>query len=108
MANAAAIFFLDAVSRNIEKRCNHYRLIVACMQSGASQDRSVIVGWSTAPRDQLIEENLWQLLEETGSRPAHASKDRIITPIGDETGSTTPRSLGEVGIIWVHLKPVCL
>ena len=43
-----------------------------------------------------------------GSRPARASKDRIITPIGDETGWTTPRSLGEVGMTSVHSKPVCL
>ena len=38
-------FFLGApVSINIEKRCNHYRLIVACMLSGASRNRPVIVG----------------------------------------------------------------
>ena len=46
---------------HIEKRCNHYTLIVACMLSGASQDRPVIVGWSSAPRDQVIEKSLGQL-----------------------------------------------
>ena len=66
------------------------------MLSGASQDRPVIVGWSTAPRGQVIEEKFWATPEETGSRPARAGKDRIIThPIGDETGWTTARSLGE-------------
>ena len=45
--------------------------------------------------------------EETGSRPAPAGKDRIITQrIGDETGWTTARSLGEVGATSVHSKPV--
>ena len=108
-ASRTANFLLDAVSMNIEKRCNHYRLIVACMLSGASQDRPVIVGWSTAPRGQVIEEKSWATPEETGSRPARAGKDRIIThPIGDETGWTTARSLGEVGTTSVHSKPVCL
>jgi hypothetical protein len=37
-----ANFFLDPVSMMIEKRCNHYRQIVACMLSGASRDRPVI------------------------------------------------------------------
>ena len=51
----------------------------------------------------------WATPEETGSRPARAGKDRIIThPIGDETGWTTARSLGEVGTTSVHSKPVCL
>jgi hypothetical protein len=65
-----------AVSMNIEKRCNHYRLIVACILSGASQDRPVIVGWSTAPRG-LVDctswsghrGESWATPEETGSRP---------------------------------------
>ena len=86
------------MSINIEKRCNHYRLIVACMLSGASRNRPVIVGWSTALRGEVINESLGQLPEETGSRPTRAGKDRIIThPIGDETGWITARSLGEVG-----------
>jgi hypothetical protein len=38
---------------------------------------------------------------------ARAGKDRIIThPIGDETGWTTARSLGEVGATSAHSKPV--
>jgi hypothetical protein len=45
--------------------------------------------------------------EETGSRPAPAGKDRIITdPIGYETGWTIARSLGEVGTTSVHSNPV--
>ena len=48
------VFFWAPVSINIEKRCNHYRLIVACMLSGASRDRPVIVGWSTALRGHVI------------------------------------------------------
>ena len=54
---------------NIEKRCNHYTLIVACMLSGASQDRPVIVGWSTAPRDQVIQESLGQVPKKLAAGP---------------------------------------
>ena len=106
-AAALRIFFWAPVSINIEKRCNHYRLIVACMLSGASRDRPVIVGWSTALRGQVINEKSRATPEETGSRPAPAGKDRIITQrIGDETGWTTARSLGEVGATSVHSKRV--
>ena len=62
-------FFWTPVSMNIEKRCNHYRLIVACMLSGASQDRSVIVGWSTAPRGQVNKESLGQLPKKLAAGP---------------------------------------
>src|SRR3974390_694950 len=62
-------FFLDAVSMNVEKWCNHYRLIVPCMLSGASQGRPVIVGWSIAPCGQGIEENLGQLLKKLTAGP---------------------------------------
>jgi hypothetical protein len=63
-------FFLGArLSINIEKRCNHYRLIVACMLSGASRDRAVIVGWSTALRGQVINESLGQLPKKLAAGP---------------------------------------
>ena len=40
----------------------------------------------------------WATPEGTGSRPARAGKDQIIThPIGHETGWTAARSLGELG-----------
>jgi hypothetical protein len=39
---------------NFEQRCNHYRLILACMLSGVSRDRPVIVGWSTALRGRSL------------------------------------------------------
>src|SRR3984893_18325927 len=54
-------FFVGAISINFEKRCNHCRLIVACMLSGASRNRPVIVGWSTALRGEVINESLGQL-----------------------------------------------
>ena len=54
---------------NIEKRCNHYRLIVPCMLSGASQGRPVIVGWSIAPCGQVIEDNLGQLPKKLTAGP---------------------------------------
>jgi hypothetical protein len=38
----------------IEKRCNHYRQIVACMLSGASGDRPVIVRWPTLRRADWV------------------------------------------------------
>ena len=66
---ALQIFFWAPVSINIEKRCNHYRLIVACMLSGASRDRPVIVGWSTAPRGQVINESLGQLPKKLAAGP---------------------------------------
>ena len=104
-AAALQIFFWAPVSINIEKRCNHYRLIVACMLSGVSRDRPVIVGWSTALRGQVINEKSRATPEETGSRPARAGKDRNHPhPIGDET--VDARSLGEVGTTSVHSKPV--
>src|SRR3954464_12373025 len=40
-AAALQIFFWAPVSIKIEKRYNHYRLIVACMLSGASRHRPV-------------------------------------------------------------------
>ena len=66
---ARSIFFWAPVSINIEKRCNHYRLIVACMLSGASRDRAVIVGWSTALRGQVINESLGQLPKKLAAGP---------------------------------------
>src|SRR5436189_2612825 len=54
---------------NIEKRCNHFRLIVACMLSGASRDRPVIVGWSTAHRGRVINESLGQLAKKLAAAP---------------------------------------
>jgi hypothetical protein len=78
------------------------------MLSGASQDRPVIVGWSTAPRGQVIKESLGQLPKKLAAGPRVLAKDRIIThPIGDETGWTTARSLGKVGATSVRSKPVC-
>ena len=56
--HAANFFWGAPVSINIEKRCNHYRLIVACMLSGASRNRPVIVGWSTALRGEVINETI--------------------------------------------------
>jgi hypothetical protein len=101
------IFFWAPVSINIEKRCNHYRLIVACMLSGVRSIHPEIVGWSTAPRGQVINENLGQVLKKLVSRPARPGKDRIITdPIGYETGWTIARSLGGVGTTSVHSNPV--
>src|SRR4051812_23958119 len=63
------IFFWTAISMNIEKRCNHFRLIVACMLSGASRDRPVIVGWSTAHRGRVINESLGQLPKKLAPSP---------------------------------------
>ena len=58
---AVTNFFLGARLDQYREKCNHYRLIVACMLSGASRDRPVIVGWSTALRGQVINESLGQL-----------------------------------------------
>jgi hypothetical protein len=51
---ALQIIFGGAVSINFERRCNHYRLILACMLSGVSRDRPVIGGWSTALRGEVM------------------------------------------------------
>src|SRR5436190_23764391 len=68
-AVALQIFFWAPVSINIEKRCNHYTLIVACMLSGASRDRPVIVGWSTALRGQVIHESLGHVPKKLAAGP---------------------------------------
>jgi hypothetical protein len=39
------------------------------MLSGASQDRPVIVGWSSAPRGQVIKESLGQLPKKLAAGP---------------------------------------
>ena len=65
------------------------------MLSGVRPIHPEIVGWSTAPRGQVINESLGQVPKKLVSRPARAGKDRIITdPIGYETGWTIARSLG--------------
>ena len=77
------------------------------MLSGVRPILPEIVGWSTAPRGQVINESLGQVPKLLVSRPARAGKDRIITdPIGYETGWTIARSLGEVGTTSVHSNPV--
>ena len=77
----------DAVSINFEKRCNHYRLILACMLSGASRDRPVIVGRSTAPRGQVIEESLGQLPKKLAAGPrVLARTESLRTQSGTKQG----------------------
>ena len=80
-------FFLGAVSINFEKRCNHYRLILACMLSGVSRDRPVIVSWSTAPRGQVIEESLGQLPKKLAAGPrVLARTESLRTQSGTKQG----------------------
>ena len=80
-------FFWGAVSINFEKRCNHYRLILACMLSGVSRDRPVIVGWSTAPRGQVIEESLGQLPKKLAAGPrVLARTESLRTQSGTKQG----------------------
>ena len=86
-AYLACKFFWGAVSINFEKRCNHYRLILACMLSGVSRDRPVIVGWSTAPRGQVIEESLWQLPKKLAAGPrVLARTESLRTQSGTKQG----------------------
>ena len=68
----------------------------------------MIVGWSTAPRGQVIEECLGQLPKKLAAARACWQGLNHHTPIRDETGWTTRRSLGEVGTNSAHSKPVCL
>jgi hypothetical protein len=62
-------FFFDAVSMNIEKKVQSLQANSGLYAVRSCQDRPVIVGWSTAPRGQVIEECLGATPEETGSRP---------------------------------------
>jgi hypothetical protein len=73
-------FFWGAVSINFEERCNHYRLILACMMSGVSRDRPVIVGWSTAPRGQVINESFGQLPKKLASGPRVLARSESSAP----------------------------
>ena len=63
----------------------------------------MIVGLSTAPRGQVMNETLGQLA--AGPRVL-ARTESSRTQSGDETGWTTARSLGEVGTTSVRSKPV--
>ncbi len=103
---ALQIFFWAPVSINIEKRCNHYRLIVACMLSGAGRDRPLIVGWSTALRGQVINESLgqlrrnWQPARACWQGPNHHAANRGRNRVDHRT--ITGRSWATS----VHSKPV--
>jgi hypothetical protein len=64
-----------------------YRLILACMLSGVSRDRPVIVGWSTAPRGQVIEESLGQLPKKLAAGPrVLARTESLRTQSGTKQG----------------------
>ena len=98
--------FFGAPSRSISRKgaiiTGRYWL-VCCPES--SSDRGLVdrTSWLGHRGES------WATPEGTGSRPARAGKDRIIThPIGHETGWTAARSLGEVGTTSVHSKPICL
>ena len=104
----------QAVSMN-RKRCNHYRLIVACILSGASQDRPVIVGWSTAPRG-LVDCTSWsghrgEVLGNSRRNwqpPARAGKDRSITHQSGTKQGGPPHDHWAKWTNSVHSNPVCL
>jgi hypothetical protein len=83
--------------------------------SGLLVREDLIAGWSTAPRGlttaprgQVIEESLGQLPKKLAAARACWQGPKHHAPIRDETGWTTPRSLGEVGTNSVHSNPVCL
>ena len=101
-------FFFDAVSMNIEKKVQSLQANSGLYAVRSCQDRPVIVGWSTAPRGQVIEECLGQLPKKLAAARACWQGLNHHTPIRDETGWTTRRSLGEVGTDSAHSKPVCL
>ena len=64
---------------------------MACMLSGASRDRPVIVGWSTAPRGQVIEESLgnsrrnWQPARACWQGPNHDAPNRARNRVDHRT-----------------------
>jgi hypothetical protein len=92
-------FFVGAVSINFEKRCNHYRLIVACMLSGVRPIHPEIVGWSTAPRGRVINESLGQV-------PKKHLRPRNAPPHGSTSCDRAfQRSTGVHGLLQ-FLRPV--
>jgi hypothetical protein len=93
---------------NIEKKVQSLQANSGLYAVRSCQDRPVIVGWSTAPRGQVIEECLGQLPKKLAAARACWQGLNHHTPIRDETGWTTRRSLGEVGTNSAHSKPVCL
>jgi hypothetical protein len=96
-AAALQTFFWAPVSIRIEKRCNHYRLIVACMLSGASRDRPVIVGWSTALRGQVINESLGQLPKKLAAGP------RVLARTGSSRSQSGTKQGGPPHDHWAKL-----
>jgi hypothetical protein len=57
------------------------------MLSGVSRDRPVIVGWSTAPRGQVIEESLGQLPKKLAAGPrVLARTESLRTQSGTKQG----------------------
>ena len=84
-----------------------YRLILACMLSGVSRDRPVIVGWSTAPRGQVIEESLgnsrrnWQPARACWQGPNHYAPNRARNRVDHRT--ITGRSWDNFGTLEAYM-----
>jgi hypothetical protein len=90
---------------------SHYRLIVACMLSGASRDRAVIVGWSTALRGQVINESLGQLPKKLAAGPRVLARTESSNHHAPNRGrnrvdrrTITGRSWGNFGTLEVSIR----
>jgi hypothetical protein len=100
------IFFCTP-SRGISRKGQSLQANRGFMRSGASQDRPVIVGWSTAPRGQFIGGNLGQLPEKVGPGRT-CCKERNHHAPNQGRYRVDHRTITGRRTISVHSKPACL
>ena len=80
--------------------------MVASVLSGASRDRPVIVGWSTALRGQVINESLGQLPKKLAAGPRVLARTESSAPNrGRNSGRTiTGRSWDDFGTLETSIR----
>ena len=104
---ASPAFFFRCRLDEYRRRCNHYRLIVACMLSGASRDRPVIVGWSTALVARSSRNILgnsrrnWQPARACWQGPNHYAPNRARNRVDHRT--ITERSWDNFGTLEAYM-----
>ena len=79
------------------------------MLSGVSRDRPAIVGWSTAPRGQVIEVSFGQLPKKLAAGPRVLARTELLRPqSGTKQGGPPHDYWAKFRTTSVHSKPICL